>query len=89
MRECEHLLYTDPSTLLPADRGLLEIDFSELGSGPAIARQTWRSEMQAAIGASQTDGNHDAPTPAPEVPVDTEGSIRFRRRSRKSSRQLS
>ena len=81
MRECEHLLYTDPSTLL----------FSELGSGPAIARQTWRIEMQAALGASQTDRNHDhdASTPALEVPVDTEGSIRFRRRRRKSSRKLS
>lgn len=89
MRECEHLLYTDPSTLLPADRGLLDIDFRELGSGPAIARQTWRSEMQAAIGASRMDDNHDASTPALEVPVDTEGSIRFRRRRRKSRRQLS
>ena len=35
----------DSSTLLPADRGLLDINFSDLDSNPAIVRQTWRSEI--------------------------------------------
>ena len=88
MRECEHLLYTDPSDILPADCGLLDIDFDALGGGPAIARQTWPSKMQAALVAAQPD---DAPvehTPALETPVDTEGSIHFRRRRRKRNREL-
>ena len=49
MRDCERLLWTDPSLLLEKDRTLLDMDFEDLGSGPAIARQTWISEMDAAI----------------------------------------
>lgn len=61
MRECEHLLYTDPSDMLPADRILLDIDFDALGGGPAIARQTWRSEMQAAAHPDDAPDGHTPP----------------------------
>ena len=36
MRWCEKLLWTDPTNLLQDDRGLLEVDFEELGSGSAV-----------------------------------------------------
>lgn len=87
MRECEDLLWTDPSILLPEDRHLLSIDFEELGSSPAIMRQLWISEMEAATNASRL---HDArqeqiiwEDPQLDTPVDTEGSIRFRRRRKR------
>jgi hypothetical protein len=89
MRHCEDVLWTDPSVLLPEDRGLLEVDFEALGDGPAIARQIWLSEMKAATSAAriaeelpQTVGE---PVGYLSVPVDTEGSIRFRRRRRRLS----
>jgi hypothetical protein len=31
MKHCEDILWPDPSTLLHEDRGLLEVDFEELG----------------------------------------------------------
>jgi hypothetical protein len=36
MSECEDLLWTDPSILLPEDRSLLCVDFESLGNSPAI-----------------------------------------------------
>ena len=87
MRQCEDLLWTDPSTLLPEDTHLLSIDFEELGNSPAIMRQLWISEMEAATNASRL---HDArqeqiiwEDPQLDTPVDTEGSIRFRRRRKR------
>jgi hypothetical protein len=91
MRRCEELLWTDPSTLLDEDKYLLEIDFESLGDGPATARQAWISEMEAARAAACfescediqdgiDDQYHSLPTQ-----VDTEGSIRFRRRRRRRS----
>ena len=56
MRECEDLLYTDPSTLLLADRGLLDVVFDNLGSGPAIDQ---RSEIQAALADAHPDDTLD------------------------------
>ena len=84
MRDCENLLWTDPTSLLPEDRELLDIDFVELGEGPAIARQTWLSEMQAALEAARNVEDSVQPPPQLAAPVDTEGSIRFRRRRRRS-----
>jgi hypothetical protein len=52
MRHCEDVLWTDPFTLLPEDRGLLEVDFEALGDGPAVARQMWIAEMDAATKAA-------------------------------------
>ena len=88
MRDCEHLLWTDPTELLPEDRSLLELDFADLGEGPAIARQTWLSEMQAALCAAR-GVSHSAPDQQQlDAPIDTEGSIRFRRRRRRTRRRL-
>jgi hypothetical protein len=93
MQHCEDVLWTDPSVLLPEDRGLLEVDFEALGDGPAIARQIWLSEMKAAMSAARIDAGPTRVTGASvdylSVPVDTEGSIRFRRRRRKLRQKLS
>ena len=43
---------TDPETLLPMHRLLLEVDFGSLGSGSAGNRLTWLANMDSAISAS-------------------------------------
>lgn len=90
-RRCEELLWTDPSTLLDEDKYLLELDFESLGDGPATAQQAWISEMEAARAAARyesrediNDGIDDQYHSLPSQ-VDTEGSIRFRRRRRRRS----
>jgi hypothetical protein len=84
-RKCEELLWTDPTTLLDEDRYLLNIDFEALGDAPSSTRQAWLSEMEAARCVShQNDSIEDDPwTDMRPAPVDTEGSIRFRRRRRR------
>jgi hypothetical protein len=100
-KECEDFLWTDPMSLLPEDRDLLDIDFEELGESHVEARCVWLSEMQAAKAASSNvnrstrlarvgwsatsrpsdvSGNVES-----EVPIDTEGSLRFRWRKKKAS----
>jgi hypothetical protein len=90
-RRCEDLLWTDPLSLLEEDRYLLDIDFTELGNGPSATRQVWISEMEAAAAAARYDAAADGEA-APhysnnEVLIDTEGSIRFRRRRRRHLRK--
>jgi hypothetical protein len=90
-RRCEELLWVDPCTLLEEDRYLLEINFDELGDGSSACRQAWISEMEAARAAAsyaasaETDDISPESSPWMPVPVDTEGSIRFRRRRRRRS----
>ena len=90
-RRCEDLLWTDPSTLLDEDKYLLEVDFDDLGNGASASRQMWISEMEAASAAARNAGVEGSDAfagdtfAAPPVPVDTEGSIRFRRRRRRRS----
>jgi hypothetical protein len=90
-RRCEDLLWTDPSTLLNEDKYLLEVDFDDLGNGASTSRQMWISEMEAASVAARSAGVEGSDAfagdtfAAPPVPVDTEGSIRFRRRRRRRS----
>lgn len=88
VRKCEELLWTDPSTLLSDDQALLSIDFEELGNGNAAGRQVWVSEMESAVAAAQYaaygEDAGNSPAEQPDVPIDTEGSIRFRRRRRKT-----
>jgi hypothetical protein len=87
MRECEDLLWTDPSILLPEDRHLLSIYFEELGNSPAIMRQLWISEMEAATNASRLNDARCEQIiwedPQLDTPVDTEGSICFQRRRKR------
>ena len=87
MRDCEDLLWTDPSILQPEDRHLLSVDFEELGNSPAIMHQLWISEMEAATSAARLAEAQQEQViweePQLDTPVDTEGSIRFRRRRKK------
>jgi hypothetical protein len=89
MRDCEDLLWTDPSILLPEDRSLLCVDFESLGNSPAIMRQLWISEMEAATAAARLESAQQEDViwenDQPEVPIDTEGSIWFRRRRKRSN----
>ena len=90
MHQCEALLWTDPSVLLPEDRQLLDVDFESLGDGPAVDRQLWISAMESAVAASRlADGTDADCSEYPPVPLDTEGSIRFRRRRRRRRDQTS
>ena len=90
-RRCEDLLWTDPSTLFDEDKYLLELDFDDLGDGTAASRQMWISEMEAASAAARNSGIEESDDfagdtfPAPPAPVDTAGSIRFRRCRRRWS----
>ena len=88
MRNCEALLWTDPSALLDEDKDLLEMDFEDLGAGPAIARQTWIAEMEAALAFASEEPQADEKQTDTEAPVDTEGSIRFKRRRRRNTGRL-
>ena len=90
MRDGEDLIWTDPSILLPEDRPLLHIDFESLGNSPAIMRQLWVAEMEAATVAARCESARQEEViwenEQLESPIDTEGSIRFRRRRRRSNR---
>jgi hypothetical protein len=43
---------TDPDSLLPRHRSLMDTDFGVLGTGPTSERLTWLADMQSAITAS-------------------------------------
>jgi hypothetical protein len=43
---------TDPDSLLPRHRLLIDADFGVLGSGPTSDRLTWLVDMNSAIAAS-------------------------------------
>ena len=48
----EEYALTDPGTLLPRHRSLLEVDFGSLGSGSTGNQLTWLANMDSAISAS-------------------------------------
>ena len=86
------LMWTDPNDLLEGDRGLLDKDFEALGSAHAADRECWVASVEAAVAAAghaKRKAQQDADVEANEgvaaapVPIDSEGSIRFRRRRRK------
>jgi hypothetical protein len=43
---------TDPDSLLPQHRSLMDADFVSLGSGPTADRLTWLADMNSAIAVS-------------------------------------
>jgi hypothetical protein len=90
MRDCEDLLWTDPSILLPEDRSLLCVAFESLGNSPAIMRQLWISEMEAATAVAWVESARQEDVmwenDQLEAPIDTEGSIRSRQRRKRSNR---
>ena len=86
------LMWTDPDDLLEGDRGLLDEDFEALGSAHAADRECWVASMDAAVAAAghakrkaQQDADeeaHEGVASAP-IPIDSEGSIRYRRRRKR------
>ena len=95
MERVEMLLQTDPHELLPEHRELLEMDFEKVGSGSPIDLQLWAEEMDSAVaatshvcrGSSQALRTRYCSGPnacmsviEEQVFVDSEGSIRWRRR---------
>lgn len=99
MQQAESLMDTDPMELLPEHRALLDIDFEKLGEDAAMDRQLWVAEMESAVSAADhaRRGSYQTlktrfctgPTSrlrrAGEVAtVDNEGSIRWRRRRKRS-----
>ena len=98
MDSVERLAATDPADLLPDDRRLLSVDFDALGRGAATARRFWVAEMESAVAAAQHVSRGSTQTlrsryqqgaeystrrTTVAAAVDTEGSIKWRRRRRR------
>ena len=98
MEQVRELINTDPDDLLPEDRALLFENFEDLGSSSALNREYWIASMNSAIAARAHKRGADAilypgdnretqreffATANPDPDIDTEGSIRFRKRRRK------
>ena len=84
------LIWTDPDELLDADRKLLGVNFRKLGRARAVTQECWIAEMEAATGlarcirgARDENGAGTVPASDGDPDVDTEGSIRYRRRRKK------
>ena len=99
MKKCEEYIMLEPLDLLPEHRDLLQLDFVELGEGPAIDRQYWVADMEAAVEAADhvrqgraqalrtrygSDAMQRVGSVRVDVLVDNEGSIRWRRRRRRT-----
>ena len=98
MKRCEEYIKLEPLDLLPEHRDLLKMDFVELGEGPAIDRQFWAADMEAAVAAAdhvrrghaqalrtryESGSMQRLGSVRVDVLVDNEGSIRWRRRRRR------
>ena len=86
----EHLVWTDPEELLDKDRRLLEVDLGKLGMAKATTQECWIAEVEAALGEAKSSWRANTDTEdarlrrtAQEPTIDTEGSIRYRRRRKK------
>jgi hypothetical protein len=66
----EEHAFTDPKSLLPRHRFLLETDFEALGSGPSTQRLLWLANLDSAIAASALAWSGSL-TPAAIVHFDT------------------
>ena len=99
MDTIEDYIHVDPMTLLPEDRGLLEVDFDGLAESAPVDQETWVSEMDTAVSAAAhvragsrqaihsrfcTGPNPRSTVIEESVVVDSEGSIRWRRRRRRN-----
>ena len=51
-------IWVDPEDLLPPDRGLLDEDFGELGSSPAVGAM-WIEAMETAISTAEHSRRSD------------------------------
>ncbi|KAL3780888.1 hypothetical protein HJC23_009934 [Cyclotella cryptica] len=61
MEQVGQLLFTDPRLLLPEHRYLLDLDFTELGSGSTTNRQYWIATLTSALEASRHSRIGDRP----------------------------
>ena len=83
------LIWTDPDELLEKDRRLLRVDFKQLGRARATTQECWIAEMETAVhlarwhSKDQGDGADTGSAGRLEPDVDTEGSIKYRRRKKK------
>ena len=99
MDTIEDYIHVDPMTLLPEDRGLLKVDFDGLAESAPVDQETWVSEMETAVSAAAhvrvgsrqaihsrfcTGPNPRSTVIEESVVVDSEGSIRWRRRRRRN-----
>ena len=97
MEKCESMVTVHPGDLLPEHRDLLRVNFEELGEGHTLGRQYWLADMESALSAADhvREGSRQAlrtrycSGPRPRMPevresvlIDSEGSIRWRRRRR-------
>ncbi len=87
-------LLIDPDDLLSDDRGLLDEDPYLLGQSTAQNQRYWIASVESAFSASCHARRKAAFDLDPDsyldlcenvVPIDTEGSIRYRKRRRKDS----
>ena len=99
MDTIEDYLHVDAMSLLPEDRGLMDIDFEKLAESTLVVQETWTAEMATAVsaaahvrkGSRQALNSHFCTGPHPlasiveeAVVVDNEGSIRWRRCRRRT-----
>ena len=99
MDTIEDYLHVDPMSLLPEDRRLLTVDLEALAESSPVNQQTWVAEMETAVSAAShiRSGSRQAinsrycsgPQPLATVveefvEVDSEGSMRWRRRRRRN-----
>lgn len=54
MRQVQNMLHHDLDDLLPQHQHLLQLDFTNLGSGPTVDRQYWLANMTSALTAAKT-----------------------------------
>ncbi len=66
MENVGRLLFTDPNTLLPQHRHLLDLDFKNLGASSSTDRQYWLANVESAINAFQSLGRQ---SPLPQQPL--------------------
>ena len=98
MEDIERYAELDPADLLPENRDLLNVDFEALGNGRAADRRYWAAEMESAVaaakhvarGSTQTlrsrycsGPRYDTRSYSIAPMVETEGSMRWRRRRRR------
>ena len=92
-------LRVDTMSLHPEDRGLMDIDFDKLAESTPVDQETWAVEIVTAVSAAAQVRNGSCqalhsrfctgPQPLASIVeeaavVDNEGSIRWRRRRRRT-----
>ena len=91
------MIHVETADLLVEDKTLLTVNFEDFGEGHTLIRQYWLADMEAAVSAADHVRrgswqalrtrygrlNQRANTSRGDVLVDSEGSMRWRRRLRR------